>query len=452
MKEIIDRIKAYTERYGIVKLCGKIVEKGTGYVRNIGKTETEKQIHEEYTFARNPLISIIVPVYDVEHEAFKATLESVLAQTYGNWELCIADGGENKVDTVIDEVMGDDARIRYVSLEANLGISGNSNQALEVASGEYVAFLDHDDILEPDALYEAANRIVNYGADMVYTDEDKVSPDLKHYFKPYRKPDYNKTLLLSNNYICHFCVINREIVTEAGGFRSKYDGAQDYDLILRCVDKYKVIEHVDKILYHWKSGENSTSGNPFNKQYAFDAGRRALNEYTGDGTVVCELDDPGYYRVNLIDVPDVQCVTSYPSYDGKDEDIRAVQADYVILLRTDMKLSNDFAKLAVSRAVLTDADIIVPKITAGGRYLYNGIARTGHGYTRSLKGSPAWFKGDFNMAAVDMETAVVPRYGIMVKKSALDKVLDSGDRNLYAHKGSTKGLKMVYAPEITVKM
>ena len=117
-----------------------------------------------------------------------------------------------------------------------------------------------------------------------------------------------------------------------------------------------------------------------------------------------------------------------------------------------MKLSKDFARLAVGRAVLTDADIIVPKITAGGRYLYNGIARTGHGYTKSLKGSPAWFKGDFNMAAVDMEAAVVPRYGIMVKKSALDKVLDSGDRNLYAHKGSTKGLKMVYAPEITVKM
>lgn len=210
MSEIVDRIKAYTERYGIVKLCGKIVEKGTGYVRNIGKTETEKQIHEEYTFARNPLISIIVPVYNVEHEAFKTTLESVLAQTYGNWELCVADGGENKVDAVIDEVMGDDARIRYVSLEANLGISGNSNQALDVASGEYVAFLDHDDILEPDALYEAANRIVNYGADMVYTDEDKVSPDLKRYFKPYRKPDYNKTLLLSNNYICHFCVINRK--------------------------------------------------------------------------------------------------------------------------------------------------------------------------------------------------------------------------------------------------
>lgn len=192
-----------------------------------------------------------MPVYNVEHEAFKTTLESVLAQTYGNWELCVADGGENKVDAVIDEVMGDDARIRYVSLEANLGISGNSNQALDVASGEYVAFLDHDDILEPDALYEAANRIVNYGADMVYTDEDKVSPDLKRYFKPYRKPDYNKTLLLSNNYICHFCVINRKIVTEAGGFRSEYDGAQDYDLFLRCVDKCKVIEHVDKILYHW---------------------------------------------------------------------------------------------------------------------------------------------------------------------------------------------------------
>ena len=294
LSEIVDRIKAYTERYGIVKLCGKIVEKGTGYVRNIGKTETEKQIHEEYTFARNPLISIIVPVYNVEHEAFKATLESVLAQTYGNWELCVADGGENKVDAVIDEVMGDDARIRYVSLEANLGISGNSNQALDVASGEYVAFLDHDDILEPDALYEAANRIVNYGADMVYTDEDKVSPDLKRYFKPYRKPDYNKTLLLSNNYICHFCVINRKIVTEAGGFRSEYDGAQDYDLVLRIVSSLMLKEkensnsgrvedyicHVPKVLYHWRCHEGSTADNPQSKMYAYEAGRKALADFT----------------------------------------------------------------------------------------------------------------------------------------------------------------------------
>ena len=300
MSEIVDRIKAYTERYGIVKLCGKIVEKGTGYVRNIGKTETEKQIHEEYTFARNPLISIIVPVYNVEHEAFRATLESVLAQTYGNWELCIADGGENKVDAVIDEVMGDDARIRYVSLESNLGISGNSNQALDVASGEYVAFLDHDDILEPDALYEAANRIVNYGADMVYTDEDKVSPDLKRYFKPYRKPDYNKTLLLSNNYICHFFVARQSVIRKAGGFRQEFDGAQDHDFIFRCVEEAGKIGHVPEILYHWRTHKASTADNPASKMYAFEAGRRAIEAHlkrTGTEGTVTHTPDLGFFRV-----------------------------------------------------------------------------------------------------------------------------------------------------------
>lgn len=452
MNRIIDKIKAYTKHYGALKLCGKVIEKGAGCIRNMRSGNEPEDVHADYTLSDNPLISIIMPVYNTKHEALAAVLKSVQDQTYGNWELCISDGGENKVNDVIDDVMGDDARVKYICLEENLGISGNSNRALDIAQGRYVAFLDHDDLLEPDALYEVVNRIVNYGADMVYTDEDKVSQDLTRYFRPYRKPDYNKTLLLSNNYICHFCVIDRAIVTEAGGFRSEFDGAQDYDLFLRCVDKCRVIEHVDRVLYHWKSGDDSTSDNPFNKQYAYDAGKRALEDYMGGRAKVTELDDPGYYRVELIDVPEVKCITSYPSYDGKDDDIRAAEADYVILLRTDMRIPDDYVNLAVSRAIITGADIIVPKITADGRYLYNGIARTGHGYTRSLKGSPAWFKGDFNMAAVDMEAAVVPRYGIMVKKSALDKVLDSEEKNLYAHKGSTKGLKMVYAPEITVKL
>ena len=452
MNRIIGKIKAYTERYGVVKLGGKVIEKGVNYVRNRYEDTRYENICIEYPLLRRPLMSIIMPVYNTEHNALRAALKSVLKQTYDNWELCIADGGEHKVGNVIDEIMKDDSRVKYVCLDENLGISGNSNQALEIATGEYVAFFDHDDLLEPNALYEIVNRIVNYGADMVYTDEDKVSKDLKHYFRPYHKPDYNKTLLLSNNYICHFCAIKKDIVDAAGGFRSEYDGAQDYDLFLRCVDACGKIEHVDKVLYHWKSGNDSTADNPFNKQYAFDAGKRALEAYVGEKAIVSQLDDPGYYRVTLKEVPDEVCITSYPSYNGNDDDIKRTEADYVLLLRTDMILSEDFVELAIGRAILGNADIVIPKISANGRYLYNGIARTGHGYTRSLKGCPVWFKGDFNMAAVDMEVSVAPKYGIMVKKSALDKVLDSRGKHLYDYKGHTKGLKMVYAPEITIKM
>ena len=167
---------------------------------------------------------------------------------------------------------------------------------------------------------------------------------------------------------------------------------------------------------------------------------------------VRELDDPGYYRIELNDMLPNSCAAAFPEYDGKDDDILELDADYVLLLRTDMELPADFVKAAVSRAYLTGADIIVPKITSGGFYLYNGIAKAGKSCTRSLKGKPSWFKGPFNMAAVDMEVNAVPKVGIMVKKSALSAVLSSQGKHISNLKGITKGLKMVYAPEITIKI
>lgn len=459
----ITKIKSYFNKYGLPKLCGKAIERAADMgnynaVRSReAATKTELEEQRRYAFGRRPLISILMPVYNTEPKMLKQTLESVLKQSYDNWQLCIADGGTDKAGCIIREVCGGDERVTYVCLEENLGISGNTNQALAVAKGDYVSFLDHDDVLEPDALFETVRKIEECGADMVYTDEDKVSPGLDKYFRPYRKPDFNKTLLLSNNYICHFCTIERRIVEQAGGFRSRYDGAQDYDLFLRCIDKCRNIEHVAKVLYHWRTGGNSTSDNPFNKEYAFDAGKRALEDYMettrpGINVTVRELDDPGYYRIELNDMLPNSCAAAFPEYDGKDDDILELDADYVLLLRTDMELPADFVKAAVSRAYLTGADIIVPKITSGGFYLYNGIAKAGKSCTRSLKGKPSWFKGPFNMAAVDMEVNAVPKVGIMVKKSALSAVLSSQGKHIFNLKGITKGLKMVYAPEITIKI
>ena len=446
-----------------MKLCGKAIEKVANRdnynEQRLLETVTDEEIEAQrkYHFAQKPLISILMPVYNTEHKALRQTLTSVLNQSYDNWQLCIADGGTNKVAGVIDRFFGDDERITYVCLDENLGISGNTNQALAVAKGDYVALLDHDDVLEPAALFEVVKKIVENNADMVYTDEDKVDAGLDRYFRPYRKPDFNRTLLLSNNYVCHFCTIDRQIVLKAGGFRSEYDGAQDYDLFLRCIDYCNKIEHVDKVLYHWRVGDDSTSDNPFNKEYAFDAGRRALADYMeksrpGVKVDVKELDDPGYYRIELVDEPECQCVTSFPEYDGDDEEIEDPDADYVLLLKTNMSLSENFVKQAAARAYLTDADIIVPKITAGGFYLYNGIAKAGKSHTPSIKGRPSWFKGLFNLAAVDMEVNAVPKYGIFVKKSALHQVLSSRDTHISNLRGITKGLKMVYAPEITIKM
>ncbi len=463
MKITAAKIKSYFNKYGAVKLCGKAIEKVANRENyNVLRlleiaADDELSAQREYNFAVKPLISILMPVYNTGHKALGQALKSVYNQSYDNWQLCIADGGSRKVNDVVRKIFGDDERVTYVCLEENLGISENTNQALAVAKGDYVAFLDHDDVLEPDALFETVRKIVENNADMVYTDEDKVDAGLENYFRPYRKPDFNKTLLLSNNYICHFCTIKKQIVEKAGGFRSEYDGAQDYDLFLRCIDYCNNIEHVARVLYHWRVGDNSTSDNPFNKEYAFDAGRRALEDYMRNTlpdteVSVKELDDPGYYRIVLHKELEYSCITSFPEYDGSDDGIAELCGDYVLLLKTNMKLSDNFVRDAVTRAHLTDADIVVPKITANGFYLYNGIAKAGKKHTQSLKGKPSWFKGLFNLAAVDMEVNAVPKYGILVKKPALSAVLAVRGAHISNLKGPAKGLKMVYAPEITIKM
>ena len=239
-------------------------------LNNIRKNEVataEILEHQQNTMFKDaPVISIIMPAYNTPPQSLRQTLLSVKKQSYSKWELCISDGGNISVKPVIDEIFGDDERIKYKKLKDNLGISGNSNEALAIATGDFVAFLDHDDILEPDVLYEVASVIMNTGADMVYTDEDKVSENLENYFRLYRKPDYKKELLLSNNYICHFCAISRSRIDITGGFRSEYDGAQDYDLFLRCTEYATGIQHINKVLYHWRVSTESTSDNPFNKE------------------------------------------------------------------------------------------------------------------------------------------------------------------------------------------
>ena len=195
--------------------------------------------------------------------------------------------------------------IKYKILPKNRGISGNTNGALELATGEYVGLLDHDDALAINALYEVVNALQETDYDVIYTDEDMTSYDMKVHKDPKFKPDFSMDLLCSHNYITHFFVVKTEIIKKIGGFRSEFDGSQDYDLIFRCVEEAKQIKHIPKILYYWRMHENSVAGNPASKMYAYEAGKRAIEEHfkrTGVSAKVEHTELWGMYHV-IYDTP-----------------------------------------------------------------------------------------------------------------------------------------------------
>lgn len=263
--------------------------------------EIEKQ--RETVFDYMPLISILVPVYNTPDEFLKQMIQSVRKQTYGNWELCIANANpaNEQVAGILAVAAKKDARIRITDVPENEGIAQNTNAALGIAKGDYVGLLDHDDLLTPDALYEVVKAInENEKPEVLYSDEDKVSTDLSEHFQPHMKPDFNKDLLRSNNYVTHFFVAAKRLLDRVGGFDAAYDGAQDYDLILRCTEQADGIAHIPRILYHWRVHKASTADNPASKMYAFDAGKRAIEAHLkrcGESGEVSHTKDLGFYRV-----------------------------------------------------------------------------------------------------------------------------------------------------------
>ena len=312
------------------KLSPYTIQKGFRYLKHYGIKEFWIRLHERFEpeevpygpwyeayvpdeetlnrqrkrkFLNAPLISVVVPAYHTPPLFLRQMLDSLVAQTYGGWELCIANGSpdDKEMEAVLEEYEKRDSRIRHENLKENLGIAENTNAAFRMVKGEFIGLLDHDDLLAPNALYEIALALEkNPEADVVYTDEDKVTTDLKEHFQPHLKPDFNLDLLRSNNYICHFFTVRREIVEQVGGFRKEFDGAQDYDFIFRCTEEARKILHIPEILYHWRTHKESTADNPASKMYAFEAGKRAIEAHlkrTGTDGEVSHTPDLGFYRV-----------------------------------------------------------------------------------------------------------------------------------------------------------
>lgn len=299
-------LKHYGPKEFWIRLCERMepeeVPYGPWFEKHKPSAE-ELERQRKKKWKNPPLISVAVPAYRTPPGFLEQMILSVKEQTYPHWELCIvnASRGEDGMEQVLGRYAGGDERIRVKNLEENLGIAGNTNEALEMARGEFVGLLDHDDLLAPQALFRIAEALTaDPQADAVYTDEDKVTTDLSEHFQPHFKPDFNLDLLRSNNYITHFFVVRTRLAREAGGFRKEFDGAQDYDFIFRCTEGAKKVLHVPEVLYHWRTHKASTADNPASKMYAFEAGKRAIEAHLArcgqEGTVSLRK-DLGFYRV-----------------------------------------------------------------------------------------------------------------------------------------------------------
>ena len=234
----------------------------------------QSEIHH---FEKKPLFSLIMPVHNVDPKWLQKAIDSVEAQWYENWELCIADDKSTNTKTVEFLQQLNNPKIKITFLEENLNISGASNAALDLAEGEYIVLMDNDDEITPDALYEMVKRINQSDTEFLYSDEDFISPD-EEYINPHFKPDFSPDLLLSHNYITHLSCFKRTLLESVGHFNPKYDGAQDYELFLRLTEKANKVEHIQKVLYHWRMLESSTSLNSKAKPEALERGRELLEE------------------------------------------------------------------------------------------------------------------------------------------------------------------------------
>ena len=282
---------SFLKKHGLKAMLHKSMSKLKGldddYIYNewFEKTRPSKEeiaAQREHKFEKEPKISIVIPLYKTDDNLLKELIESVLNQTYANFELCFADGSLEGFDkeTILKAYAQKEERIVYKILGENLGIADNTNEALKLATGDYVAFCDHDDILPEYALYEVVKAInENPNADFIYSDEDKIDIAGKTVFEPQFKPDFNKDMLRSVNYICHLLVVKKDLLEKLKGFDKAYDGAQDYDFILRASEQAKQIVHIPKVLYHWRCHMNSTASNPESKLYAFEAGERAIKAH-----------------------------------------------------------------------------------------------------------------------------------------------------------------------------
>lgn len=306
---------SYLCNHGVWEFTKKVFRKLSGKERPVNyqkwlkkhlpdKNELESQCRQEFSYS--PKISIVVPLHCTPENYLNDMIQSVCCQTYGKWELILSDGsGENTpLKTVLEHWEKEDSRIHVLYHKEQLSISENTNCGIVQADGEFVAFLDHADRLTEHALYEYVKLLnENPKLDLIYSDEDKMTLNGKKFFQPHFKPDFNPDLLRTVNYICHFVIVRSTLIQKVGMMDANYEGAQEYDFLLRCIDQTDQIGHIPKILYHWRSHKESTAENLKNRQRVFEAGKRAINAHYKRNHIPATADYgeyPGLYRTGYL--------------------------------------------------------------------------------------------------------------------------------------------------------
>ncbi len=278
-----NRILCHGNPKGIAhKLLSKYREKKAIRIHGTGSfpSAAERKKEETTVFPKDVTFSILVPLYNTPERFLREMIESVMTQTYGKWELCLADGSDDAhafVGRICQEYRQKDSRIKYQKLAKNEGISGNTNECYKMATGNYIALFDHDDLLHPCVLFAYMQAICEKDADYIYCDEATFKGNsINHMITMHFKPDYAPDNLLANNYICHFSVFSRELLESGELFRSQFDGSQDHDMILRLTAKAKHIVHIPRILYYWRSHKGSVASSIDAKTYAINAAKGAV--------------------------------------------------------------------------------------------------------------------------------------------------------------------------------
>lgn len=493
------------KRYGFRGLVFKTLERSKSpmlaytdcYQRYLPtEAELEKQRKEKLSY--EPLVSIVVPTYETPEEYLRELIEVVSAQSYPNFELCLADGSKTDiVEQAAGKYAKKDNRIRYQRLLKNGGISENTNSGFAMAKGDYIALMDHDDLLTENALYEMVQCLnTSYTEEerayaMIYSDEDKINGDGSVHSRPHFKPDFNLEFLRHNNYFCHFLMFSKELLEKAGGLQKEYDGAQDYDFVLRCVDAGAIIRHVPKILYHWRIHEGSTAGNSTDKAYAFDNGCRAIEAHlkrcrepgkaevtTNLGVYRVQYQLQGDYQLTVVaeDRKTLETIREY--YKGQEFtgeyqlQIHYLQTDsfhngvekecvgdYILYIRKGIKVKPEglietfLGSCGHSTSGIISAKLLTKKKrVASCGLIYEPAGRL----IPSSGGIPAEYKGYFLHAVIPQNVSAVSFGCVMLRRDSFLAVggLDETFRGIYrdadyCFRLQQKGYQVIVTPEIT---
>ena len=422
---VIKKMVKYARAKGLMPLIIKLRERlkykleAMAYTKKNILTNKELKEQKQVRYKNKTIISICVPLYNTKKEFLQDMLDSVINQSYPYWELCLADGSTKDYAYIEAIVKGiGDCRIKYKKLVTNLGLVGNSNEAVSMATGEYIALLDHDDILSKDALYQVKKEI-DMGADYIYSDEASF---IKSIYKPsiiHFKPDYSIFNLRGNNYICHLSVFTKSNFKAVGGFRQGFDGSQDHDLILRLCEVSKKIVHIPKVLYYWRMHEDSVAMDISAKNYCLTTGVRAVQSHLDRNLLLAEAD----LAVENAAVYKVRYKTNIkPTIINNIENIKGVTSEYIIVAKSELTVTAKALNEICQVLNQENVGIVGGMVVKDGRIKHSYLKKKGSKYIAEYENAYAISEGYMKRLKYVSACDALPYQFFGIRKSVLESM------------------------------